>query len=95
MIRTVLGFALLLSTLSCGSSRSTDRLVTRPAQATATFPDRGNLQLETPADLPPDLGSRDRVRIEKSGYISFDGKLGQLPRIADGTYECVLVPLDD
>ena len=80
--------ALLLC--ACTAPRNTLRLVSRPDGAAVTLPERGNLKLNTPAELPGDLDPRDRIIVVKDGYVPYDGPLGDLPRISAGTYECVL-----
>lgn len=68
------------------------RIVTVPGEARVIFPGHGNLLYISPADIDGKLGPLDRVIIEKDGYESFDGKLGELVQVAQGTYECRLVP---
>ena len=70
------------------------RLVTVPAEARATFPEHGNLQYVTPADIDGKFKLDDVVVIEKEGYERFEGTLGDLAQIASGTWEYRLTPID-
>lgn len=67
------------------------RLVSVPSGATVEIP-KLNLRLETPCDLPTELGPSDEISVSKPGYVPFRGRLGELREISRWTYEARLNP---
>ena len=62
------------------------RLVTIPAGATVVLEDM-RLRLETPCDLPTELGLDDELSVSKEGCLPFHGTLRDLVQISRGTFE--------
>lgn len=85
--RSFAGLAALLAAFpaACRSLPPVKRLVTDPPGARVWIP-RLNLELETPCDLPDRVGKKDLIRISAPGKPAFEGKLGDLPQVAERTY---------
>ncbi len=67
------------------------RLVSIPAGATVTLEDM-RVRVETPCDLPTELGLDDELSVSKEGYLPFRGTLRDLVQISRGTFELRLQP---
>jgi hypothetical protein len=67
------------------------RITSMPSGATLILPERG-LSLITPADVELKLTRIEPVRVEKKGYETFEGVLGDVPQVARNTYRVDLVP---
>ena len=82
-------FALLPGCVNVGSQKaktSITRLVTVPEGA-RVYILRLNLGgMITPVDLPDSVLTSDTIRIQKAGYLSWEGRLAELWQEAEGCY---------
>lgn len=66
------------------------RLSTYPVGATVNVPDL-NLQLTTPCDFDERVDLDTALTIRKEGYVTWSGKLGDIPEVARKSHELRLV----
>jgi hypothetical protein len=62
------------------------RLSTYPVGATVSVP-QFNLQLVTPCDLDERVTQYTELEVRKDGYATWRGTLGDIPQVAQGSYE--------
>lgn len=79
--------ALLALLVSCRSPHL--RIDTDPNPARLTLLDE-NMEFATPCDLRVSPGTR--IRVEREGYLPFEGRIDELPRVGKDSYKAVLRP---